>query len=71
VLDIGCGTGSYLVYLKTFDFKVAGRDSSPTAVEMAKDAIGNERDIICTDMYATEIQPDSFDLIMSIRTIHH
>lgn len=71
VLDIGCGSGHYLVYLKTINFKIAGRDSSPTAVQMTKDALGDEGDITCADMYTTDVKPNTFDLIMSIRTIHH
>lgn len=71
VLDIGCGTGEYLVYLKNLGFSVSGKDSSPTAVIMTQAAIGNDWDITCDDMYTTDIQPNTFDLIISIRTIHH
>ena len=71
VLDIGCGTGQYLVYLKSLWFSVAGKDSSPTAVEITKAAIGNEWDITCDDIYTTDIEQNTFDLIISIRTIHH
>lgn len=71
VLDIGCGTGQYLVYLKTLGFSVSGKDSSPTAVTMTQSAIGNDWDIKCEDMYTTDIKPNTFDLIISIRTIHH
>lgn len=70
-LDIGCWTGQYLAYLKNLGFKVSGKDSSPTAVAMTQAAIGNEWDIRCEDMYTTDIQPNTFDLITSIRTIHH
>ena len=39
-LDIWCWNGKYLVYLKNIGFEVSGTDSSETAVEMTKTAIG-------------------------------
>jgi len=70
-LDIWCWNGKYLVYLKNIGFEVSGTDSSETAVEMTKTAIGNEWDIMYKDMYEMDIKPDNFDLIMSIQAIHH
>ena len=43
VLDVGCGNGKYLVFLKTLGFEVNGIDSSPTAVEMTKESLGTSQ----------------------------
>lgn len=69
--DIGCGTGKYLAYLKSRGFKTSGIDSSPTAVEMTKKALGQEEGIFCVDMFAFEMVKESKDLIVSVSTIHH
>jgi len=47
VIDIGCGNGKYLVFLKTQGFEVNGIDSSPTAVEMRKGFLGEDSTILC------------------------
>jgi SAM-dependent methyltransferase len=71
VLDIGCGTGKYLVLLKKYGFAVSGIDSSESAVQMAKNALGGNADISCVDMFDFEFPENKFDLIFSISTIHH
>jgi len=70
-LDIGCGTGKYLVYLKAQGFEVAGIDSSETAIIMSKEATGQSDNIEEVDMYEFKIPKNKFDLIYSISTIHH
>lgn len=69
--DIGCGTGKYLKYLQGLGFKVAGVDSSPTAVEMTRQLIGSDVDVEVANMFEVEIPRDKYDLILSISTIHH
>ncbi len=71
VLDIGCGTGKYLRILQSEGFKTDGIDSSETAVVMAKELLGNDSAVFCTDMFEFEIPKDKYDLIISILTIHH
>ena len=71
VLDIGCGNGKYLVFLKTLGFEVSGIDSSPTAVAMTKESLGEESIILCASMYEYIVPPASYDLIISIAAIHH
>jgi len=70
VLDIGCGNGKYLVFLKTLGFAVHGIDSSPTAVSMTKEALGEDKNIVCANMYEY-IPSAQYDLIISIAAIHH
>ncbi len=71
VLDIGCGTGNYLKFLQTGGFKTDGIDSSETSIEMTKKTLGNNSNIICTNMFNFEIPKEKYDLIISTSTIHH
>jgi SAM-dependent methyltransferase len=71
VLDLGCGNGKYLVFLKNLGFKTDGIDSSPTAVEMTKTALADDSDIRLLNMYEYEPIPEKYDLIISIAAIHH
>lgn len=74
VLDIGCGNGKYLVFLKTLGFEVSEIDSSPTAVEMTKESlnapgvdrilmVSNDWDSI-SDIYAFPKDGNGKDLMM-------
>lgn len=73
VLDIGCGNGKYLVFLKNLGFKTDGVDSSPTAVEMTKESLNDDSNIRCVDMYKYDPPPPPprYDLVISIAAIHH
>ena len=70
VLDLGCGEGKYLKFLKELGFKVAGIDSSPTAIKMAKKKLGKDAKLILGDMYSVDL-PNDFDLIISVASIQH
>lgn len=70
-LDIGCGPGKYLKFLVSKGFKVAGIDSSETAVAMSKEFLGKSADIRLADMYEYSIPAGAYDLIYSILTLHH
>ncbi len=71
VLDIGCGNGKYLVFLKNLGFKTTGIDSSPTAVEMTKSSLNDDSEIQCLNMYEYTPLAAQYDLIVSIAAIHH
>lgn len=70
-LDIGCGTGKYLVYLKELGFDIMGIDSSETAVGMIKEVLQDNTKLECINMFDYEIAKNKHDLIFSISTIHH
>lgn len=65
VIDICCGTGNQLEYLKNTDIKLTGIDLSPTMLKVAKH-------IDCYEQDARDIQfPDnSFDLVMIQLALH-
>ena len=70
-MDIGCGTGKYLVYLKNLGFDIYGIDSSPTSVAMTKEHTNSTTNISCEDMYQTNIGKNKFGMIIAIQAIHH
>lgn len=69
--DIGCGDGKYLTYLYQKGFAVSGIDSSETAIVMCKEKLPSTANIQKADMFQFQIAPNTFDLILSISTIHH
>jgi cyclopropane fatty-acyl-phospholipid synthase-like methyltransferase len=71
VLDIGCGNGKYLVFLKNLGFMTDGIDSSPTTVAITKESLNDSSKILCVDMYEYNPPEAQYDLIISIAAIHH
>jgi SAM-dependent methyltransferase len=70
-LDIGCGTGKYLIYLKKLGFDVSGIDSSETAIKITRDALEDDCELERIDMFRYEIAQNQHDLVFSVSTIHH
>ncbi len=70
-LDIGCGTGNYLLFLRQLGFRVTGLDSSPTAISMARQEIGPAGEFIVADMYSYPYQANRYDLVISHAALHH
>jgi cyclopropane fatty-acyl-phospholipid synthase-like methyltransferase len=69
-LDIGCGTGKYLKVLHDRGFAVDGIDNSETAAKMTREMIPDVT-IFSDDMYECAIPEQTYDLIVSVSTIHH
>ena len=72
VLDIGCGTGGNLPFLKSYGAKVIGLDSSEEAIALAREKVpgGDIRKGDINDLghlYAA----DSFDLISDFNVLYH
>ena len=70
-LDIGCGTGKYLVFLEELGFVVDGIDSSLTAIEMTKKVATQDSLVQQADMYEFSYPQNEYDLILSVSTLHH
>lgn len=70
-LDIGCGEGRYLKYLKDHGFQVAGIDSSEKAVEVTRRLVDETDRIQVADMYQFGIPANQYDLIISVASIQH
>lgn len=75
VLDLGCGTGRHVVYLRKSGFHVAGFDYAPTGLELTRDWLQKEHleaDLILGDMRRSlPFRDDSFDALLSTQVIHH
>ncbi len=70
-LDIGCGTGKYLLFLSQLGFRVTGLDSSPTVISMAENEIGPAGEFIVADMYDYPYPANTYDLVISHTALHH
>lgn len=63
-LDIGCGFGASLVFLKEqYGLDVYGIDSAPPAVEKAAKLIGGDK-AFCADACALPFENESFELVL-------
>ena len=75
VLDLGCGSGSHLVYLAKHGFEVYGIDNSEEAVKIAEECFrdsGLKGDLRIGSIYGKLPYEDSFfDAVISFRVIHH
>ncbi|WP_433723978.1 class I SAM-dependent methyltransferase [Nocardia sp. CA-129566] len=60
VLDIGCGPGDNAIYLASLGYRVAGLDSSTTAIEDAR-ARAASRDVAVTFSVADATRLDGYD----------
>lgn len=70
-LDIGCGTGKYLAFLENKGFRVDGIDSSPTSIEMTQKIVSKQAKLQVADMYGHSYPKNTYDLILSVSTLHH
>jgi SAM-dependent methyltransferase len=70
-LDIGCGTGKYLLFLSGKGFRITGLDSSPTAISIAMKEAGHAGQFVVGDMYSYPYQTNTYDLVLSHAALHH
>ncbi len=68
ILDIGCGSGAYLNYLRKKGWQVAGLDVSPLAVKQTR-RLGIE--CFMSEVYNADFRPESFNVVTAINTIEH
>ncbi|MBC8487909.1 MAG: class I SAM-dependent methyltransferase [Bacteroidetes bacterium] len=74
-IELGCGTGNYVIYLSSMDFNTTGVDISITAIEMAKKS-ATEKKIKCNFITAdvlgemAEIQ-SNYDFAYDWELLHH
>ena len=74
-IDLGCGTGNYVIYLATCGFEVTGVDLSPTAIEIAKENAakkGAKCRFIVADILGDLREVDgTFDFAYDWEVLHH
>jgi SAM-dependent methyltransferase len=71
-LDVGCGTGALTRRLRRSVPHVTGVDRDERSIELARAHPGGEDiDYLLADFMASPFEPESFDLITSIASLHH
>jgi len=75
VIELGCGTGNYVIYLSSKDFDATGVDISKTAIEIAINSAskkGINCNFISSDVLGdmAEVQ-DTFDFAYDWELLHH
>ncbi len=74
VIDIGCGTGSNVIWLAQQNFQATGYDLSPLAIKTAQEKAG-KAGVNCTfcnaDFLLDEIGVHSFELAFDRGCFHH
>ncbi len=72
VLDIACGTGYGAHILAPYCKEIVGLDNSDDAINLAKKRyIHKNLSFLKTDATSTNLNPSSFDVIISFETIEH
>ncbi len=75
VIELGCGTGNYVIYLSSKGFDASGVDISKTAIEIATNSAskkGINCNFISSDVLGdmTEVQ-ETFDFAYDWELLHH
>jgi len=75
VLDLGCGTGNYAIYLAKLGFRVTGIDISQTAIQLAKDN-AQKANVTCEFLVGNVIEEHVFmekryEFIYDWEMLHH
>ncbi len=74
-IELGCGTGNYVIYLSKMGFDVTGIDFSETAIKIAKNS-AEKKGVRCNFIVAdvlgdmAEIQ-DTYDFAYDWEVLHH
>lgn len=69
VLDIGCGPGAMIDFLKDYGESVAGIDYSPYAIKLCSDK--GYREIVRGTVERLPFSDGSFDLVTSFEVLYH
>ncbi len=75
VVELGCGTGNYVIYLASMGFDATGVDFSNSAIETARSS-ASRTGVVCNFMVSdvlgdmAEVQ-DTFDFLYDWELLHH
>ena len=74
-IDLGCGTGNYVIFLAGKGFTVTGIDASPAAISIARDRAekkGVQCDFLIADvLHAADQVQVTFDFAYDWEVLHH
>jgi SAM-dependent methyltransferase len=71
ILDLGCGTGKDVAYLRANSFQAFGIDISAPMIQIAKDATGGGYFIKCDFHNLSCFRPSTFDGILCLASLQH
>ena len=74
ILDLGCGSGRYLVHFAKLGYTLSGIDISPEAIKQVTQVLADENlqaELQCADMIKLSWPDNFFDAVLSIRVIEH
>ncbi|MDD1678480.1 MAG: class I SAM-dependent methyltransferase, partial [Methanomicrobiales archaeon] len=74
-IDLGCGAGTYAIYFAGVGFEVTGVDSSPTAIQLARDR-ARKKGVSCEFIVANLLDEmhevtEKFDFAYDWEVLHH
>lgn len=70
VLDVGCGTGSFLAAYVAAGCRGFGIDASPAMLERAERRLGGRADLRLGDATRLPYEDDSFELVLAATLLH-
>ncbi len=70
VLEVGCGTGTYLELYKSNGCEVYGIDMSPSMLEQAEKKLGSGAELHLGDASDMPYEDGFFDLVIAMLTLH-
>ena len=70
LLDVGCGSGAFLLYMQDCGWQVAGVEPDPRAREQTKRRLGDAAQIVAS-LEDPSLQPDSFSAVTLSHVIEH
>jgi 2-polyprenyl-3-methyl-5-hydroxy-6-metoxy-1,4-benzoquinol methylase len=75
VLELGCGTGQFSIFLASADRNVIGADLSRPSLELARDAAARygvrSVEFVETDLRAPGLRRGAFDVVICSGVLHH
>jgi len=70
VLDVGCGTGTYLELYQRYHCNLHGLDASPSMLEVAHERLGDTVQLDLGDAADMPYEDGRFDLVTAMLTMH-
>src|SRR5690242_11888536 len=70
-LDVGCGDGVFARQLAPLCGRVIGIDRDAASIEAARRAGGDGIEYVVGDFLTHPLEPASFDLVLSVTSLHH
>jgi ubiquinone/menaquinone biosynthesis C-methylase UbiE len=70
ILDVGCGTGTQLALYRKPGCRLAGIDTSPAMLNIARRKLGDRAELYLEDAAGTRFADESFDLTTIVLVLH-